>query len=111
MNALRKIDRKEAKIQEAIIDKLKINDWYVKSTHGNIYQAGFPDLFCAHRKYGMRWAEVKNPEGYSFTPAQRENFLLMAAAGIPIYVLTSPDDVPGIFFKPGNLIMFLEIMK
>lgn len=108
---MQKRDRTEAKIQDAIIDKLKINDWYVKSTHGNIYQFGFPDLFCAHKKYGMRWAEVKNPAGYKFTPAQRENFLLMAAAGVGIWVLTSEDQVPDIFFKPPNLIFFLEIMK
>lgn len=111
MDKLRKRDRTEAKIQEAIEAKLKVHDWYVKSTHGNIYQAGFPDLFCAHRKYGSRWAEVKNPAGYSFTPAQRENFLLMAAAGVGIWILTSPDQVPDIFFKPPNLIFFLEIMK
>lgn len=111
MDALRKNNRPEAKIQKAVMEKLKINDWYVKSTHGNIYQAGFPDLFCAHKKYGSRWAEVKNPLSYSFTPAQRENFLLMAAAGVPIYVITSADQVPDIFFKPQNLIFFLEIMK
>ena len=111
MDALRKKNRPEAKIQQAIIAKLKIHDWYVKSTHGNIYQTGLPDLFCAHRKYGIRWCECKNPAGYSFTPAQRENFLLMSAAGVGIWIATSADQVPDLFFKPPNLITFLEIMK
>jgi hypothetical protein len=111
MDKIRKHDRVEAGIQERIENKLKIHDWYVKSTHGNIYQAGFPDLFCAHVSYGQRWAEVKNPAGYKFTPAQRKNFLLMTAAGVGIWIVTSELQVPDIFFKPPNLISFLEIMK
>lgn len=111
MDKLQKRNRPEAKIQEAIENKLKVHNWFVKSTHGNIYQQGFPDLYCAHQMYGQRWAEVKNPAHYSFTPAQRRDFLLMAAAGVGIWLLTSADQVPDIFFKPPNLIFFLEIMK
>jgi hypothetical protein len=111
MNSIRKKCRTEAKIQDAIVDKLKVHDWYVRATHGSIYQHGFPDLFCAHRSYGQRWCEVKNPAGYSFTPSQRENFLLMAAAGVGIWIATSPDQVPDLFFRPPNLIFFMEVMK
>ena len=64
MDPLRLNPRKgpEAKIQEAIIKKIKSLDWYVKSTHGNMYQSGFPDLFISHAKYGQKWVEVKNKE-------------------------------------------------
>lgn len=79
----------EAKIQEDIIKYLRFRGWYVKETHGNMYQSGFPDLYCSHVKYRQRWVEVKNPLQYSFTSAQRENFPLMSANGSPIWILTA----------------------
>jgi hypothetical protein len=94
--------RREAKIQEETEKRLLLDKWYVKSTHGNIYQHGFPDIFCAHLKYGVRWIEVKNPDGYSFTTSQLENFPLMSAAGVGIWIVTSEYQVPDILFKPPN---------
>lgn len=87
----RKLGRKrpEAVIQEALIEFLKIRDWYVKVTHGNAMQSGLPDLYCCHRKYGPRWIEVKNPLAYSFTEAQKSNFPVMAANGAGIWILTA----------------------
>ncbi len=79
----------ERRIQDSLIDFLKMRDWLVKETHGNIYQYGFPDLYCAHLKYGQRWVEVKNPVSYSFTPAQLEFFPKLAAAGVGVWVLTA----------------------
>lgn len=111
MNSIRKRNRPEAKIQDDIVAKLRINEWFVKETHGSIYQHGLPDVYCAHRKYGQRWIECKNPKGYSFTPSQRETFLLMAAAGVGIWIGTDPNQFPDLLFKPPNLIFFLEIMK
>src|SRR4051794_9550684 len=102
MDKLRKKCKKEAEIQQAAENRLLLNKWFVKSTHGNIYQVGFPDLFCAHLKYGMRWVEVKNPNGYSFTPAQVEVFPQMAAAGVGIWIITDPFQLPDILFKPPN---------
>lgn len=81
--------RPEAKIQAALTDFLKVRDWYVKSTHGNMYQSGFPDLYACHKKYGPRWIEVKNPEAYAFTAAQLENFPLMVAHGANIWILVA----------------------
>jgi hypothetical protein len=111
MDKIRKIDRAEAAIQEEIENKLLLLRWYVKATHGNIYQSGLPDLYCAHRSYGTRWLEVKNPAGFSFTPAQLNNFPLMQAAGVGIWVATSPDQVPDLFFRPPNWYTYLDIMN
>lgn len=82
--------RSEAEIQEAIINELQKRGWIVKSTHGNLYQSGFPDLFATHKTYGQRWIEVKRPErtGDIFTPAQREFFPLLCANGSGVWVLT-----------------------
>ncbi len=81
----------EAIIQEKIIDALLIRHWYVKQTHGSIYQHGLPDLFCCHAKYGHRWVEVKNPLSYKFTPAQCKEFPLICANGSGVWVLISAD--------------------
>ena len=81
-------------IQDAIIRKLTLLKWYVKETHGNIYQYGFPDLYCCNRKYGARWVEVKDPNrrGNIFTPAQLETFPRFVAEGVGVWVLTSDAD-------------------
>jgi hypothetical protein len=103
----RKVCRTEAKIQEEVEDKLRLLKWYVISTHGNIYQHGLPDIYCGHLKYGTRWLEIKNPDGYSFTPSQMENFQLMSAAGIGIWIATSAIQVPDVLFAPPNWYTYL----
>lgn len=106
MDKIRKVDRKEAKIQEEIENRLKLLNWMVESTHGNIYQYGFPDLFTAHLKYGIRWIEVKNPDGWRLTPAQVEKFPMFAAHGVGIWIVTDALQVPEILFKPPNFWQF-----
>lgn len=77
----------EKKIQERIIRYLRERDWFVRATHGNQYQSGFPDLFAAKRRYGMRWIEVKNTEKFRFTDAQMECFPKFSKNGVGIWVL------------------------
>ena len=77
----------EAKIQEQIICMLRNKGWFVKPTHGNMYQSGFPDLFACHSRYGARWIEVKLPKGYRFTNAQLEDFPKFCANGSGIWIL------------------------
>ena len=79
----------EAVIQEAIIQFLQARQWFVKSTHGNLYQSGFPDLFATHSQYRTRWIEVKCPTGYCFTPAQLRDFPKFCANGSGVWVLTA----------------------
>ena len=102
----------EALIQEKIIEFLRIRQWYVKHTHGNMYQSGFPDLFASHPRYGMRWIEVKNPEQYAFTPAQLENFPLMCAHGAHIWILVAPtEEEYAKLFKPYNWFFYLQALR
>ena len=82
----------EAKIQTAITKKLESLSWVVVPTHGNEFQMGLPDLYCAHKRYGTRWVEVKNPLAYSFTPAQLDLFPQLTAAGVGIWILISDSD-------------------
>jgi len=102
----------EHKIQQKIIDKLTLGGWFVKSTHGNMYQQGFPDLYACHRSYGTRWIEVKNPLSYHFTEAQIHDFSIMSGKGVGIYVLVSDsDDEIKKLFGPSNWHMYLPIFK
>lgn len=94
-------------IQQAIIKELTIRGWFVKSTHGNAYQSGFPDLFCCHYTYGHRWLEVKKPKGYKFTPAQIEWFPKFCANGSKIWIATTPVGVHQLLMQPSNWHMFL----
>lgn len=101
----------EAKIQEAIIAALRAADWLVVVTHGNEFQKGLPDLYCAHNVYGQRWIEVKNPEAFRFTPAQLKLFPEMTAKGVGIWVLGSaePKELQ-LLMKPANWWQYLGIV-
>ena len=102
----------EAAIQLKIVARLKAMDWFVMVTHGNEFQMGLPDLYCAHVKHATRWIETKNPLAYSFTPAQLEVFPMMSAKGVGIWVLTSDSDEEiKKLFKPPNWYQYLSIMK
>lgn len=99
----------EAPIKRAIKKALEARGWLVVVTHGNKYQSGLPDLFCAHRQHGHRWIEVKYAGKYSFTKAQLEMFPKMVAAGQQIWVLTSAEEheLAKLLNSPCNWNLFL----
>lgn len=103
--------RPEAKIQKALCDALRKEGWYVRETHGNMYQSGFPDVYATHTKYGHRWIEVKLPGmvGSQFTRAQKEVFPLLVANGTKIWILTghSRTEIDKLF-KPQNIMHFFD---
>lgn len=94
----------EYHIQRKIIRKLELLGWYVKNTHGNMFQAGFPDLYATHKIHGVRWIEVKVKMGSSFTKAQKECFPLFAANGTKIWVLVSDHDseIKKLFYRDAS---------
>jgi len=81
----------EFKVRERVIKMLERYGWIVKIVHGSMYQSGFPDLYCTHKKYGPRWIEVKLPnmEGSRWTAEQRKWFPILAENGTPIWVITN----------------------
>lgn len=103
----------EAIVQARIIAMLRSKGWYVRETHGNIYQTGFPDLFACSSSFGWRWIEVKDPnrkgKASLFTPAQMEVFPRFAAEGIGIWILIGASDVEyNKLFSPANWWSFLQ---
>lgn len=100
----------ERKIQDAIIDMLRIHEWYIMETHGNMYQSGFPDLYVTHSSYRQRWIEVKNPDKYEFTPAQLTHFPKLSAHGTGIWILTAAtEEEYKKLFKPPNWHTYLSV--
>jgi hypothetical protein len=100
----------ERLIQDAIIKMLRNKEWFVKVTHGDAYNFGWPDLFCCHRRYGQRWVEVKLPDmkGSKFTSAQSETFPLFTANGSGVWILTGDtEDEYAKLFKACNWAMYL----
>jgi len=107
---IRNVKGPEAIIQAAIIKFLREREWLVLPTHGNMYQRGFPDLYCCKRRYGTRWIEVKNPEKFKFTPAQLETFPRLSAEGVGVWILTAATEVEyQKLFKLPNWYQYLYI--
>jgi hypothetical protein len=81
----------EAPIKAAIKKFMEDEQWLVIVTHGNAFQAGLPDLYCAHRNHGVRWVEVKYAGKYEFTDDQLRVFPALASKGVNIHVLAMYD--------------------
>lgn len=98
----------EAKIQTAITLMLESKGWFVKPTHGNLYQSGFPDLYCGHPIHKQRWIEVKYIEKYRFTQAQLDNFPLISEfTGIWVLIAATEREYSKLFARP-NWSLFLN---
>jgi hypothetical protein len=106
--------RPEAKVQASIVEMLERYKWFVKSTHGNAYTDGWPDLFACHQTYGQRWIEVKLPEfkGSRFTDAQLRDFPEFCRNGSGVWVLTSATDYEyKLLFRSPNYWVYLLSMR
>lgn len=83
---------------------LRVQEWNVVKTHGNKFQAGFPDLYCFHHMYGERWVEVKT-EKISYTKYQLYYFPLIRK----VWVLRDTTDSEyKKLFKKQNYHMVIE---
>lgn len=92
------------------MNALKVRDWSVKTMHGNVYQSGVPDIYACHLKYGARWIEVKNPVGFSFTPAQMAYFPELASKNVGVWILMSAEESElAKLFGPPNWHTYLSI--
>lgn len=97
----RKNSRPEDRISAAVQKKFREEGWFVIKTHGNAFQSGLPDLYCAHAKYGARWVETKVPGKGCITAAQWVVFNKLNAKNIAIYIITKPEDYK-LIFGPSN---------
>ncbi len=108
---VKKIRKPESILQDKIENMLTLKGWFVKSTHGSVYQHGFPDCYATHSRYGARWVEVKILESYSFTNSQIENFPKFVANGSGIWILVADtEEEYQKLFQPCNWWQYLGVM-
>ena len=72
---------------------MEARGWICKKTHGNQFQAGFPDYYCVHPQFSARWIECKvlRDGTYSFTDAQKKYFPILAKCKVPVYIIAGTD--------------------
>jgi hypothetical protein len=76
-------------IQQSLISFLEARGWLVERMIGNAFQTGIPDLYCHHPRWGYRWIDVKQPDKYTFTKAQKRKWPRWEQAGVGIWILTA----------------------
>lgn len=93
----------EYHIQEDLMEYMKARGWLVERMIGNAFQVGIPDLYCFHPRWGERWIDVKNPESYSFTKAQRIKWPVWEDYKCGIWILTaaSQEEYDKLFAPPN----------
>lgn len=97
--------RPEAAIQEDIIEFMQLRGWLVEVTHGNVYQAGLPDLFCWNERLDkFRWIDVKNPSNYRFTAAQCKTWTEWEKHGLGVWIMVGANEEEyAKLFQPANM--------
>lgn len=106
---IRKSHGVEYGIQQEVIRFLKLRGWHVERLIGVGWQFGLPDLFICHKKFGIRFVEIKNEDKFGFTKAQRWKFPLLMGNGCGIWVLTeATEEQYDRLFKEPNLWDYLD---
>jgi hypothetical protein len=99
-------------VQEEIVKMLTLKGWFVKETHGNMYQSGFPDLFACHSLYRQRWIECKLPKGSRLEESQLRDFPKLCANGSGVWILTAAtEEQYNLLFQAPNWWHFLMHSK
>jgi len=86
--------RETLKVVEPFTVLLKARGWHIENIHGNQFQMGLPDYYVCHEKHHPRWIEFKVFDAWfkvSITRAQRIKFPILAAYGVPIFVIAAQD--------------------
>jgi len=102
-NIKRNNSRPEDFIKADLVEFLTARGWHVEATHGNVYQTGFPDLYCMHTQWDDRWIDCKVAGRYKFTRAQIIKWPLWELHKGRIWILTAAtDEEYAKLFKPPN---------
>jgi len=88
---------------------LEDRGWFVRATHGNAYQKGFPDLFAFNEsfckvQYGaFRWIDCKVEENCRYTKAQCQEWPLWEEKGLGVWIIMeATDEWYAKLFDPPN---------
>jgi len=109
---IKRNEKPEDEIQKAIISYMKARKWFVREMHAGAKIFGWPDLYCSHKHFGVRWVEVKLPgmKGSKFTKNQLVWFPQMIQNGSYIWIFTAANtyNYELLFKRPqGNYLDYL----
>lgn len=99
----------ETQIEKKIIHELEKQGWFVKKVHGSGTSKNWPDLFCAHKVYGKRWIEIKQPRG-RLSGGQIKEFIKWSEHLIGIWILTRVEDIYKLKYQP-NFPQYLRLQQ
>lgn len=106
---IRKQHGPEYGIQREIVTFLRLRGWHVERLIGVGWQFGLPDLFACHKKFGVRFIEVKFEDKFGFTKAQKCKFPILMDHGCGIWILTeASEEQYERLFKEPNLWDYLD---
>lgn len=84
-------------------DLLPARGWLVEKTHSTAFSSGWPDLFCWHPHFGLRWVDVKNPKAYRYTKAQIQTWPKWEAMGLGVWIMMEASEAEyQKLFQPPN---------
>lgn len=92
--------RETTQVSDPLRRLMHSRGWLTVKTTGGRFSSGWPDLFCAHPEYGMKWVETKVPGG-RLRPSQRKMFTKLAKHGVKIWVIIEPDGYYKLFNEPN----------
>lgn len=90
----------ENNLRAKIQSFLEGEDWFTKKIHGNIYQAGLPDLMAIRNNEHL-WIETKS-KGDKLRPLQEIVFKQMKDKGAQIFVAYDVNDFLEWYHKQGD---------
>ena len=83
--------------------EMERHGWHVHRLNvstGNYSTPGFPDFYCTHLRFGVRWIETKI-EGGRLESSQVERFKQFAEHNIGVWILTDERDYQKLFEQPN----------
>lgn len=77
---------------------LRLRGWFVRETHGNAFQKGWPDVYAHNNSFKnsefgpVRWIDCKVKGSYQFTKAQCQEWPRWEAGGVGIWIMTGAEE-------------------
>lgn len=75
--------------------------WMVKKVTASAYMLGWPDVFAAHKEFGVRWIETKRPDTGRLSADQVRVFTEFQTHGVGIWILETAMDYNLLFGRPN----------
>jgi hypothetical protein len=76
--------------------------WMMRKVHGSTYMKGWPDYWCYHPDFGMRWVEMKRPNHGRLKNTQIKFFGELNKFGCPVTIALGVEDYLMIVKKENN---------